>query len=383
MRALRPPREWLVGRVRSRARPASPPGGGAPAGGRPAPAERGRASQGGGSREAVSREAVGREAVGREATLRGSGPAGDRAGAPHRGGWRVGPGPHIDPRFARRWVEVRREQGRRRLRILLASLGAVATAAVAAGVVYSPLMEVRHVRVAGADTAVRSEVLHVSGLARAPLMVHVRSGAIAARLDAIPDLGGAHVSRSWPFTVEIRLTVRTPVAAVARTGAGPHSWATVDATGRVLADVASIPRGLPTLTGVGAPPPPGSWFAGSPGARVGPVDPGGPPLADLNAAADSASAPGGIAAALAIAAALPKAVRAQVLSVDVAADGALSLSLAPRSPASGPVLVILGDGSHLGAKITALATLVGEAHLSGVRAIDLTVPDRPVTRSNP
>jgi hypothetical protein len=78
-------------------------------------------------------------------------------------------------------------------------------------------------------------------------------------------------------------------------------------------------------------------------------------------------------------AALPPALRAQVLSVTVAPGNQLRMAVLPATVASGAISVNLGDGSRLAAKLTALATLLAQANLSGVAQIDLTVPDRPAT----
>jgi len=49
----------------------------------------------------------------------------------------------------------------------------------------------------------------------------------------------------------------------------------------------------------------------------------------------------------------------------------------PATIAVGSIAVTLGDGSQLGRKVTALATLLTQADLTGIGSIDLSVPDRP------
>jgi hypothetical protein len=133
-------------------------------------------------------------------------------------------------------------------------------------------------------------------------------------------------------------------------------------------------------------PVPGQWLEGSAGPDVAPPLPAGPSLADLNAAADTSAVPAGPAAALALLVALPASVRSEVLSVSVESGGQLSMAVLPADIASGSIPVILGDGSELAQKLTALVTLLTQADVSGVTAIDLTVPDRPAaltTRQSP
>ncbi|MGH9115308.1 MAG: cell division protein FtsQ/DivIB [Acidimicrobiales bacterium] len=284
--------------------------------------------------------------------------------------------PRIDPRFARRWVEVRREEGRRRLKVLVAVLAAIAVAGIGVAVVYSPVMKVRHVRISGAGPIPRREILQVAGLSRYKLMADVDTAAIRRRLDAVPGLGDAQVSRDWPGTVAIQVEVRRPVAVVdAGLGAPPgRRWATVDATGRVLAEAAAPLPGVPVIGGIGALPAPGQWLAGSagPSAAIG-----GRGLADLQAAADSASVPTGAAAALAVVTALPASVLPDVQTVTAGPGRRLRMAVLPARVASGSMAVDLGDGSHLAQKLTALSALLTEADLSGVASINLTVPDRP------
>jgi hypothetical protein len=307
--------------------------------------------------------------------------------------------PRIDPRIARRRVEVRREEGRRRLRILVGCCIAGALACLAGGSLWTPLFKVRHLQVTVAATArpvagltqlSRHQVVVAAGFAHRRLMVDVDGAALARRLNAIPTLGGAKVSVHWPGTVHIAVSERQAVAAVAAPGPRGTAarWALVDATGRVLAAVAAPPAGLPVVYGASAVPGPGGWLAGSPGPAA-PVSPNpgfsvaGSP--DMNAASDSPDVPGGMAAALAIATSLPAQVRSEVQSITVAnaqagsqqARPGLYLSVLPSGAPSGAIKVDLGDGSQLDAKLTALTAVLTQSDLSNVTELNLTVPDRP------
>jgi hypothetical protein len=280
--------------------------------------------------------------------------------------------PRVDPRFVRRWIEVRRQEGRRRLHILTAVAALTIFVAVAVGTLFTPLVRVRHVRIAVAGPMPTAQVKAIAGLDRYRLMVTLNAAAITRRLDSAPSLGGARVERRWPSTVIASVTGRTPVAAV-RLGSG---WGTVDATGRVLAEVARLPQGLPQLTGSPPAPAPGGWLAGSLGPAVAP---GLAPATEarMDAASDDPGVPKGTVAALVALQALPLAYRAQVVSVSAPASGDLTLSVLPANLAAGSIPVDFGDGSHLAAKLTSLTTLLSKANLAGVVAINLTVPDRP------
>jgi hypothetical protein len=257
-------------------------------------------------------------------------------------------------------------------------------AALALGVLYSPLLNVRHIRITAPPSVSRAEVLSITGLSHPRPLTRVDTRALAARLNAVPVLGGARVRKSWPTTVEISVVARTPVAVVARASApgaspatGGPAWATVDATGRILANIDAAP-GLPVLEGAGRVPAPGGWLTGSPGpAVVPPTGAGARSLVDLGAAMDSPTVPTGTAAALGLAAALPASLRAEVISIGVAPGNRLTMAVVPARVPIGSIPVDLGDGSQLAAKLTSLMTLLTQANLSGVVGINLTVPDRP------
>jgi hypothetical protein len=284
----------------------------------------------------------------------------------------------IDPRFARRWTQVHRQQGRRRLRVLVAAAVAAVLVAGVVGSLWSPLWNVRHVRITAPGVSA-AEVLAVTGLAHPRPMVEIDAGAIRDRLDAVPQLGGARVSRSWPATVRISVRARQAVGAVPVTSpVGQPGWASVDETGRVLADVSAVAAGMPIIDGAGPPPAPGDWLTGSPGPSAPVAGPSGTPApVDLDAATDNPAAPTGIAAALAVAALLPPPIRSDVASITLGPGGTVTLAVLPATIAVGSIAVTLGDGSQLGRKVTALATLLTQADLTGIGSIDLSVPDRP------
>jgi hypothetical protein len=245
--------------------------------------------------------------------------------------------------------------------------------ALALGSLYTPLLKVRHVRIDASGPVTGRQVEALTGLDHYKLMVDVDATTIVRDLDSVPRLGGARVERRWPSTVAISVSVRTPLANVARPGGG---WATVDATGRVLAYVARPSAGLPVLQGAVTAPAPGRWIDGSLGPNVVPGTEPGAAL-DMDAAADSATVPNGVAAALALLQALPASVFREAISVTVSSSGGLSMSVLPADVAAGSISVDFGDGSQLAAKAAALVTLLTQADLSDVGSIDLTVPDRP------
>jgi cell division septal protein FtsQ len=280
--------------------------------------------------------------------------------------------PRIDPRFAQRWIEVRRAEGRRRLRILIAGISLIVVALLAFASLYTPLFRVRHVRITVSGSMPASEVLAVAGLDHQKLMINLSPAVIAGKLDSDPQLGGARVAKHWPGTVTIRVSTRQPLANVARAGGG---WATVDATGRVLADRAAPAMGLPVLQGDGVAPAPGQWITGGLGPSVVPGTKASVAV-HMNASSDGPDLPNGPSAALAVLEVLPARLLSEVVSVTVGAKG-VSLSVLPVNVAAGSIVVDLGDESQLGQKVAALDALLTQTSLANATSIDLTVPDRP------
>jgi cell division protein FtsQ len=244
--------------------------------------------------------------------------------------------PH--PRIRERRVAVKRNEGRRRLRILVLAVTAVALVGAGYGATRSPLLDVDTVRVRGASETEVAAVLAASGLDRSPAMVDLDERAIERAIAALPWVASVDVVVDYPGTVEVTLLERTPIATLS---AGEGVWALVDIEGRVLQHIAE-PVG--ELTRVEAPP------AGGPGTTV-----------------DESTR-----AALRLIDALPEVLAGRVPGVTVDATGALRLHL------DGKIPVELGRATDVEAKLVALATLVQKADLARVRIIDVRVPTAPV-----
>jgi hypothetical protein len=285
------------------------------------------------------------------------------------------PGPRIDPRIKERRTAVVRQAGRRRRRILLVVVVAVAVVAGAWFFLHTKVLAARVVTVAGSVHTPDAEIVAAAGLGAHPPLIDVDTGAVAAKVEQLPWVATAAVSRDWPDGVRIVVTERTPVAAVSATapagsaatggaaaagatpaGATPSTtppttattgpkgtpaWALVDGTGRVLADTPSPPAGLVHVAGAAA--------AGTPGTML---------------AADRP--------ALAVAESLPKAFAGQVTEVDATAGGQVTLKL------TSPVTVNLGTTGQLSQKYEDVAAVLAGAPLTAGDVIDVSVPGSPV-----
>ncbi|HUR18014.1 MAG TPA: FtsQ-type POTRA domain-containing protein [Acidimicrobiales bacterium] len=247
----------------------------------------------------------------------------------------------IDPRIRQRRVQVRREEGRRRLHVLTASLSAGIVLAAAAGLTRSPLLDLDYVDVRGAERTPREVLLRETGLGGHPLMVEIHTDRIVRRAEALPWVMDATARRQWPGTVRVHVTERVPAAAVPVDSG--RLWGLIDVTGRILEVGPAKPAGLPVIGNVGEVGPPGSSIAPAAGAS------------------------------LEVAASLPEALRRRVADVATGPGGEVELQLvAPGG------MVRLGPAEGLDQKYAALETLLEKVDLARLAVIDVRVPRAPV-----
>jgi cell division protein FtsQ len=255
-------------------------------------------------------------------------------------------GAALDPRIRARRIAIRRQQGRRRLRVLLVLVGLVALAGLGYAAAQSALLDVGEVRVRGNVRTPGDDVLIASDLhAGDPLLLLDVDGASEA-VDRLPWIRSAKVVRSWNGTVTIRVTEREPVAHMQVEGGG---WVLVDADGRQLErDDGFDPAAAGTLrlTGVSA-----SGVVGTP------VSPEAQSVLRLHEA-------------------LTPPVREAVDSMGL--DGSdLVLEL------TGGGRVRLGDASDLDAKLVSLETMLARVDLTCLAELDLGVPSAPALTRRP
>lgn len=262
-------------------------------------------------------------------------------GSAASGGGEAGQVPALpmDPRIRRRRIEVRRDEGRKRLRIL-GGCGAVVLAALAAvGISRSPLLDVDYVDVRGAEETGRLDLVAAAGLGGHPAMLDVDTGDVVRRVEALPWVLSASAHLRWPGTVTIDVTERRPAAVLP---AGSGLWAVADVTGRVLEIGPDKPAGLPVIGNV--------------------------PLPEQAGGKVAATA----VPSLKVAAALPAPVRDRIADVATVAGGEVELQLGPPGG-----VVRLGRPEDLPTKLSVLATVLARADLANVRVIDLRVPEAP------
>jgi cell division protein FtsQ len=256
--------------------------------------------------------------------------------------------PEVDPRIWTRRVEVTRARGRRRLRIVLAVVGVCVIAASAFAALHSGLFGARHLSVRGAVHTPESEILSTAGLSSHPPLIDLDPARSVQQIETLPWIKSARVSVHWPDSVTVVVTERTAVAAVEVPGvsgssgqASRGSWALVDATGRVLADLATRPTGLVAMQVV--------------------VEPSGP----------RTNLPAPDQAGVLVAASLPSVLVLRVQSVQVTPGTGVTLGI------SGGLSAIIGAADDLPAKYEALASVLADAPLHSGDVINVSVPDEP------
>ena len=243
----------------------------------------------------------------------------------------------IDPRVRARRIAVRREEGRKRLKRLgvLASVAVVVVLALA--ITRSPVLDVDRVVVDGSVHTPADVVQRATGIARHAPMTDVDLDRARRAVLALPWIRTVSIQRQWPSTIKVKVTERVAVAAVS---APPAGFALVDGDGRVLETSATPPPGFVLLANVAAPGPPGSTIDSS--------------------AAD----------ALTVARLLPPSLRAKVAGVAVGGDG-VTLQL------GGGGVVKFGAATDVAAKLQAADTVLSEADLTDLCAVDVRVPAAP------
>jgi cell division protein FtsQ len=108
---------------------------------------------------------------------------------------------------------------------------------------FTSVLGVGSVEVSGAQNVSADAVRAAAAIEPGTPMARLDTDEVAARVATLPRVFSVTVERSWPSTVEIFVTERSPVAMVTA-GDGVHL---VDATGLDYAVVKQAPAGLPKL----------------------------------------------------------------------------------------------------------------------------------------
>lgn len=249
-----------------------------------------------------------------------------------------------DPRISRRRKAVARSKRRR----ILIGLGVVLLLVVVGwAMFFSPLLDVREIKVTGARFTTEEEIADASRLLDEPTnLLLLGTDEISSRVEELPWVAEAQVDRMMPGTVRIRVRERKPALLLSL---GAARW-TIDARGYVLS-TGEAREGLPVLAGV----------------EVGDIEPG------LRLMTEEAEA------ALAAYRGLPDSLTEQVIGVFAPTVERISFSLG-----SGTV-IRYGAAEDMRDKNQVLKALLARLRSQGrtVAYIDVRVPTTPAIADRP
>ncbi len=128
-----------------------------------------------------------------------------------------------------------------------AAFFALMAAAIVAGVAWalleSRLFVVRGVAVTGTHLVTPAEVRSAADVPAGLPLIRVNTGAVTYRVEQIPQVQSAQVSREWPDQVLISVTERTLALAVP----SGHDFELIDKDGVVVESVSEQPLDMPVL----------------------------------------------------------------------------------------------------------------------------------------
>ncbi|MEC4017949.1 cell division protein FtsQ/DivIB [Streptomyces sp. H27-D2] len=143
-----------------------------------------------------------------------------------------------------------REPGRglrmpRRRTLLICAIVALLVGAGALWALYgSNWLRVERVRTSGTTVLTPREVTKAAAVPIGAPLATVDAGAVRARLlEKLPRIAAVEVVRSWPHSVALKVSERTPVTLIEKGG----KFTEVDAEGVRFARVATAPKGVPLL----------------------------------------------------------------------------------------------------------------------------------------
>ena len=245
----------------------------------------------------------------------------------------------IEPKLRARRIEVRRAARRHRRRMIISVGLLVVLVAAAAAALYSPLLDLDHIRVAGAYHVEEAEVARMSGLREGHRLYDLDLDAAVRRIERLPWVRHASLERRWPDSVTIRVTERAPVATIA-TSSGTKLAIT---TGGVVAGRASaFDLALPTV----------ALESGVPkiGNRLSPA----------------------VARSVEMVGALPESITTKMSGATVAATGDTTVQLVPSGE------IRFGRAERVAAKFLAAETILGgSVQLQRLCRLDVRIPTAP------
>ncbi len=231
------------------------------------------------------------------------------------------------PASVRRFNARARGRRIRSARPWFAAAAVVALLGITGWVVYgTSLLGVSTIRVDGDGFVSASDIRAASDVPLGTPLATVDTGAVGLRVRRLPGVAGVEVTRDWPSTLVVRVTLRTAAAVVPRDGA----FLVVDASGVVFRTLPAAPADLMVVE-LAAP---------------GPRDPT-------------------TQAALAVLASLPAQLRDQVRRISAPAPAEIELALV------GDRTIIWGDSTDNGTKARVALSLLNNPG----KVVDVSAPN--------
>jgi cell division protein FtsQ len=255
----------------------------------------------------------------------------------------------VDPRLRERRIAVRRAQGRRRLRVVLAVTAVVATAIAVLAVLASPMFAVDDVGVEGAVYSAGAELDAILAEIEGSPVLLVDVSDAERRLEDLPWVLDARVTRRFPGSVLVEIVERRPMA---HFRGNDGRFRVIDVEGAVIAVIDGLPIDYVEITGRGP--------DLAPGDEAGAAYRGAARLAN----------------------ALPPDLRRRLSSMAVAPSGEISLVLDGRgepAQAPTPVTVIFGRPDDYQDKLVALVNELARHAPGEISTIDVSSGSPTVT----
>ena len=109
---------------------------------------------------------------------------------------------------------------------------------------HTSLIAVRGIKVVGVKSITSAQVLTAAQIPTGSPMAAFNTGGAASRVEKIPQVASANVSKDWPGTVVITVTERQAAALVP----DAQGYEVVDGGGVVFGQVSKATKGLPVIT---------------------------------------------------------------------------------------------------------------------------------------
>ena len=109
---------------------------------------------------------------------------------------------------------------------------------------HTSLIAVRGIKVVGVKSITATQVLTTAQITTGSPMAALNTGGVASRVEKIPQVASANVSKDWPGTVVITVTERQAAALVP----DAQGYEVVDGGGVVFGQVSKATKGLPVIT---------------------------------------------------------------------------------------------------------------------------------------